>query len=98
VNEEVQRLLASWRPAQETTLDTVLAPPQLAALDLFDRLQPEAVLEICRHSSSLADSGRKLFAATRARRTSQNDSDRLRKYLAGFDLEWASLQGSPSAP
>jgi transcriptional regulatory protein RtcR len=98
VSEEIQRLLASWRPAQKTTLDAVLSPAQLATLDLFDRLQLDAVLGICRRSASLADAGRKLFAATRARRTSQNDSDRLRKYLARFDLDWVALQDSPPAP
>jgi transcriptional regulatory protein RtcR len=70
----------------------------LEALDLFDRLQLEAVVAVCRRSVSLADAGRKLFAATRTRRASQNDSDRLRKYLARFELDWAAVQESPSAP
>jgi transcriptional regulatory protein RtcR len=61
-------------------------------LDLFDRVQLEAVVSVCRRSTSMADAGRKLFAATRTRRTSQNDSDRLRKYLARFDLDWAATQ------
>jgi transcriptional regulatory protein RtcR len=39
----------------------------------------------------MADAGRKLFAATRTRRTTQNDSDRLRKYLARFELDWAAI-------
>jgi hypothetical protein len=46
---------------------------------------------LCRRSTSLADAGRKLFAATRTRRSTQNDSDRLRKYLARFDLDWAAI-------
>ena len=71
---------------------------QLGELDLFDRLQLEAVVDVCRRSASLADAGRKLFAATRTRRTSQNDSDRLRKYLARFDLDWAAVQDGPSVP
>jgi transcriptional regulatory protein RtcR len=98
VNEEIQRLLASWRPVQPTTLDGVLSEAQRAKLDLFDRLQLEAVIAVCRRSTSLADAGRKLFAATRTRRTSQNDSDRLRKYLARFELDWAAVQDGPPVP
>ncbi|WP_066799492.1 hypothetical protein [Sphingomonas soli] len=44
-----------------------------------------------RRSRSLSEAGRALFAASRARRTSANDADRLRKYLAKFGLEWAQL-------
>jgi sigma54-dependent transcription regulator len=92
VNDEIERLLASWRPAQGSGLEGVLSPTQIDGLDLFDRLQLEAVVSVCRRSTSMADAGRKLFAATRTRRTSRNDSDRLRKYLARFDLDWAATQ------
>jgi transcriptional regulatory protein RtcR len=33
-----------------------------------------------------------LFAASRERRSSHNDADRLRKYLQKFDLQWTDLQ------
>jgi transcriptional regulatory protein RtcR len=93
VREEIARLRGGWEPAPDTGLEDVLEPSQLAALDLFDRLQLQAVVAVCRRSSSLADAGRKLFAATRSRRSSVNDSDRLRKYLARFDLDWGRLGG-----
>jgi sigma54-dependent transcription regulator len=32
------------------------------------------------------------FAASRARRATSNDADRLRKYLARFNLSWQQLQ------
>ena len=65
----------------------------------YRHLQLEAVVDVCRRSVSVADAGRKLFAATRTRRTSQNDSDRLRKYLARFQLDWAAVQeGRPVGP
>jgi transcriptional regulatory protein RtcR len=91
VREEIERLQHAWGPPHETGLENLLIRQQLAALDLFDRLQLEAVVAVCRHSNSLADAGRKLFAATRSRRSSVNDSDRLRKYLARFDLDWTRL-------
>lgn len=91
VREEIERLRAAWRPVAAQALEGVLSPRQIEALDLFDRLQLQAVLEVCRRSSSLADAGRKLFAATRSKRSSVNDSDRLRKFLARFDLNWTSV-------
>ena len=75
-----------------------MSADQLEALDPFDRLQLEAVLHVCRRSASLADAGRKLFAATRTRRASQNDSVRLRKYLARFGLDWAAVREGPPVP
>jgi transcriptional regulatory protein RtcR len=69
-----------------------LRAEELEALDLFDRLQLRAVIAVCRRSNSLADAGRKLFAASRSKRGSVNDSDRLRKYLARFDLDWGLLR------
>jgi transcriptional regulatory protein RtcR len=92
VRDEIERLRASWRPTRSSALDGLLSPAQIDALDMFDRLQLQAVVEVCRRSTSLADAGRKLFAATRTRRTSHNDSDRLRKYFARFDLDWVAIQ------
>ncbi len=91
VGDEIERLRAAWKPVIDDVLVGLLTPLQAEALDLFDRLQLQAVVGICRRSNSLADAGRKLFAATRSKRSSVNDSDRLRKYLARFDLEWARI-------
>lgn len=38
-----------------------------------------------------ADAGRQLCAASRAKRGTTNDADRLRKYLARFKLDWARI-------
>lgn len=62
--------------------------------DLFDLHQLEGVLAVCDTVSSLSEAGRRLYARSRLRKASRNDSDRLRKYLAGFGLDWAAL--SPS--
>jgi hypothetical protein len=91
VRDEIERPRASWRPSQASALEGMLTPAQVDSLDLFDRLQLEAVISVCRRSASLADAGRKLFAATRTCRTSQNDSAR-RKYLARFDLEGSAVR------
>lgn len=60
-------------------------------LDRFDVVQLEEVLRVCRRSPSLSEAGRTLFAESRKGRTSTNDADRLRKYLARFELSFAEL-------
>jgi transcriptional regulatory protein RtcR len=94
--EEIERLRAAWVPARDETLSAVLTDDQISTLDLFDRLQLQAVIEVCRRSTSAADAGRKLFAATRQKRNTVNDSDRLRKYLARFGLDWGRVTGGPA--
>ena len=42
----------------------------------------------------MAEAGRKLFAASRARRAVTNDSDRVKKYLARFGLDWKLVTGA----
>jgi transcriptional regulatory protein RtcR len=97
VDEERARLTASWRradPAQAPSADPVtevLGAEAAAALDPFDRVQLAEVLRVCKASRSLSDAGRTLFTASRARKRSVNDADRLRKYLARFGLDWKAL-------
>jgi transcriptional regulatory protein RtcR len=94
VRDELERLHAAWSPVGEDGLERLLSAAQLEGLDLFDRLQLQSVVDVCRHSASLADAGRKLFAVTREKRSVVNDSDRLRKYLARFGLDWGSVRAA----
>jgi len=64
------------------------------ALDLFDRLQLEAVVRVCRGSRTLSDAGRQLFDKSRLARTVVNDADRLRKYLGRFGLDWEAASAA----
>jgi transcriptional regulatory protein RtcR len=103
VQEEIQRLRATWREASgiESTgdlLEAVLAPESLDAIDPFERVQLAEVVRVCRASRTLSDAGRRLFAASRARKAAPNDADRLRKYLARFGLEWSALRETPGRP
>ena len=95
VTAEIARLQRLWRSgtAEADALSTLMTAEQLDALDPFDRVQLAHVVETCRASRSLSDAGRTLFAASRRQRTSTNDADRLRKYLARFDLSWADIAG-----
>jgi transcriptional regulatory protein RtcR len=96
VAAEVAHLRQLWagpRTVAGPALVDVVAPAGVQTqLDEFDRIQLEGVLRICKASRSLSEAGRRLFDRSRERKTSSNDADRLRKYLARFDLDWAALK------
>ena len=101
VDDEIDRLRAHWRGEREAArgghepdgaLDSLLDSARLSALDRFDRIQLEEVVRVCRSARSLSDAGRILFAASRAARSTTNDADRLRKYLAKHGLTLQAIQ------
>jgi transcriptional regulatory protein RtcR len=97
VHAEVAHLRAQWRrspPAASATrlLDRVLSSDVVERLDRFDRVQLEDVLAVCRRAPSLSAAGRVLFDRSRERKKLTNDADRLRKYLARFELDWATVR------
>ncbi|MFD1330957.1 RNA repair transcriptional activator RtcR family protein [Methylopila musalis] len=49
---------------------------------------------VCRREPTASAAGRALFAASRMKKASANDADRLRKYLARFGLDWAAVRAS----
>ncbi len=89
VKAEVARLRDTWRePSSKSGGFPLLDAMEL---DSFDRVQLEHVIQVCRESKTLSDAGRKLFAVSRAKRKAMNDADRLKKYLARFDLDWSQV-------
>jgi transcriptional regulatory protein RtcR len=96
VDEEIARMRDAWHPltvsAHSELLLRCLGEEQLAALDPFDRVQLEHVVDVMRRTRSLSGAGRLLFSASRQQKTSANDADRLRKYLARFGLDWKMLR------
>ena len=96
VEDEIGRLEASWRgDAVRSEADHVerVLGAKAQEIDLFDRAQLEAVLKVCAEETSLSAAGRRLFAKSLERRASKNDADRLRKYLARFDLDFETARG-----
>ena len=95
VEEEIMRLQKYWQKTptlQESfLLEQVLSSAQLQQMDLFDRLQLEAVLSISQNAHTLAEAGRMLFSVSRLNNKTANDTDRLRKYLKRFDIHWKDL-------
>ena len=100
VEEEIERLKNAWQVSEmesgvsvcDDSLTHLLEADRLARLDLFDRVQLEAVIRVCRGSRTLSEAGRRLFTASREGRQTTNDADRLRKYLKRFGLEWRMVQ------
>jgi transcriptional regulatory protein RtcR len=94
VEAEIKRLRRLWNSQSDGDLGIlidVMGEEAVAAIDPFDRVQLAETIRICRASRSLSEAGRALFSASRARRASTNDADRLRKYLARFDIDWNAL-------
>lgn len=95
VAEEINRLREDWREPVEqevSVLTSLLKPEKLEALDLFERIQLEGVIKVCLKCRNLREAGRLLYAQSRERKTSANDSDRLGKYLKKYALEWHMIQ------
>jgi transcriptional regulatory protein RtcR len=102
VDAEIARLQRLWQrsvvadrsvaPRQAGELAVLLSAETLATLDLFDRMQLESVLDVCRASRSLSEAGRSLFDRSRAQRSVINDADRLRKYLQRYGLSWDAVR------
>jgi len=100
VHAEMTRLTHAWggasaNPAEDLCTQTL--GPAATDLDRFDRVQLNDVLAVCKQSESLSEAGRALFGYSRALKTSVNDSDRLRKYLARFNLRWDKGQVTRAA-
>ncbi len=97
VDEEIVRLRAAWqRPELATSIARdpvleILGEARADALDRFDRAQLAEVIRVCQKARSLSEAGRLLFAASRSKKSSVNDADRLRKYLARFELGWSDF-------
>ena len=96
VEAEIARLERLWASGEEkgsaALLEEVLGYQALSDLDPFDRAQLAEVISVCRRNPTLSAAGRELFSASRQKRKSTNDADRLRKYLARFGLSWDDVR------
>ncbi|HEY0160174.1 MAG TPA: RNA repair transcriptional activator RtcR [Thermoanaerobaculia bacterium] len=102
VDEEIARLRSEWHPRAGSPcaeiLTRCLGDEAVSSIDPFDRVQLEHVVEVMRRARSLSEAGRLLFSASRQQKTSANDADRLRKYLARFGLDWRTVRDEDSSP
>ncbi|MGE8224734.1 MAG: sigma 54-dependent transcriptional regulator, partial [Stenotrophomonas sp.] len=96
--EEINRLRTQWHGGDDASPLQALLGDAANQLDRFDRVQLEEVVRVCLRSKNLSAAGRELFAVSRTQRASTNDADRLRKYLAKFDLDWEQLRNHATQP
>ena len=73
-------------------LHQYLDEDMLKNIDPFDAVQLAYVIEICINHKNQAAAGRYLYANSRDKLKSPNDSDRLRKYLMKFGLRFDGLK------
>lgn len=93
VDEEASRLRKSWHRTEDDSakLREVLKKRVMEELDPFDAVQLTYVVDVCRKSKNISEAGRTLFAVSREQKKTANDSDRLRKYLAKYELQFSDL-------
>jgi transcriptional regulatory protein RtcR len=106
VEREQERLCRLWQqigprelgkaePEEpDALLRQLLGDDGVGELDVFDRVQLGEVVRVCRASPSLSAAGRKLFQVSLKQRKGSNDADRLRKYLARYDLNFREIRAS----
>ncbi len=96
VTAEIERLQSRWRggemegPKRDRVSKVLGDQP----IDRFDRAQLEEVFSVCATAPTLSAAGRALFAESRKQRTSTNDADRLRKFLARWGLRFTEVQSA----
>jgi transcriptional regulatory protein RtcR len=94
VEAEIKWLKRLWSGQTDERLGVLadlMDRDALAKIDPFDLVQLAETVRVCRNSRSLSEAGRSLFAASRTRRRSAKDADRLRKYLGRFGLDWSVI-------
>jgi transcriptional regulatory protein RtcR len=96
VRDEISGLKEAWNVSRDCNepgqvLSQLIGKENVEKLDLFDQKTLEAVIAICRSSTSLAEAGRILFRVSRQKKKTVNDSDRLLKYLGKYNLTWQDV-------
>ena len=77
-------------------LAALLGSDYAARFDEFDLVQFAHVAAVCRVSDTAADAAKKLFAVSRMAKKSNNDSDRLTKYLSRFGVKFKDFRRAPA--
>lgn len=92
-NDESELIFNSQSIEQtsHTLLSAYLDAQTLADIDPFEAVQLAYVIEVCIQHKNQAAAGRYLYANSRDKLKSPNDSDRLRKYLIKFGLRFDKL-------
>lgn len=89
VSADAGQGLISGEVSGDLTFCGLVLQDRLAEYDRFDLVQLEEVLSAIKATRNMAQAGRQLFGVSRTTRESPNDSDRVRKFLTRWQLEYA---------
>ena len=78
----------------DKTIAALLGKGFATRFDDFDLVQFTHVAAVCRASDTAANAAKKLFAVSRMAKKSNNDSDRLTKYLSRFGVKFKDIKQS----
>ncbi|WP_018691270.1 RNA repair transcriptional activator RtcR [Algicola sagamiensis] len=98
VQQEIKRLQESWRHQghqtqhKQTDLSDFIEDSLLEEMDLFDQGQLRFVIERCQAHPTAASASRNLFQFSRLKKSSSNDTARLKNYLAKYNLSWQKIK------
>ncbi|MET1257113.1 RNA repair transcriptional activator RtcR [Aliikangiella maris] len=96
VIDEIERLKNDWKNEQTSVYPEQIVQSLLGdnatQIDLFDQFMLSAIIEVCQHSQSMAEAGRKLFNVSRLNKKSTNDSHRLKQVLQKYGLSFDDLR------
>ncbi|MEM8986806.1 MAG: RNA repair transcriptional activator RtcR [Pseudomonadota bacterium] len=94
VENEIETLKSQWRGASQDADEQLVSRfiDDVSSIDRFDLVQLAEVIRVCQASNSMSEAGRKLFSVSRSKRTSSNDTDRVKKYLDRFGLAFGELR------
>ena len=92
VSAELSRLQENLTSSDDEELSNLLPHDYRTLYDPFDLAQLEYTIRICRNAKNIPEAGRQLFSVTRTQRKNRNDTDRLTKYLAKFNLSFEKFK------
>ena len=100
VANEISRLKSDWRESEVGSADVKTNMGQLeeligaeaaSKLDVYDHILINGIIEVCANSRSMAEAGRKLFNHSRTRKSSSNDSHRVKQILDKYGIRFDEL-------
>jgi transcriptional regulatory protein RtcR len=99
VEDEIRRLQEEWmdpgKKSDTGLLELLMSREKLESLDMFVKIQLKGVIKVCLKCRNISEAGRNLYSQSRTQKSSSNDSDRLRKYLDRYDIEWQQIKKLP---
>ncbi|ROS05663.1 transcriptional regulatory protein RtcR [Sinobacterium caligoides] len=97
VLEEIQRLKKKWQSSDSndtatTRLLGLLDQHTIDEMDYYEQLNLDNLIRVCQQCQSMAEAGRILFNKSREKRTTTNDSHRVKQLLGKYNLNFNQLK------